>query len=168
MLKISILDMSLKIINSRLQPYLPRANELTHGTHFGEILIKIYIFSFKEMHSKISSGNWWPFCLGLNEMNNHYLIQYSQELVRPRNSHVALGWLATHNRWKWLWISHPVVDHKVALVPEAPKRARAMWPVPLTPDNSLLSLLHAPSAPPMSVVNHWPVAEIVLPSTFSG
>ena len=40
--------------------------------------------------------------------------------------------------------------------------------VPLTPDISLSSLLHAPSAPPVTVVNHWPVAEIDLPSKSSG
>ena len=36
------------------------------GTNFSEILIEIYIFSFKKMHLKMSSGNWQPFCLGLN------------------------------------------------------------------------------------------------------
>ena len=40
--------------------------------------------------------------------------------------------------------------------------------VPLTPDISLSSLLHAPSAPPVTVVNRWPVAEINLPSKSSG
>ena len=40
--------------------------------------------------------------------------------------------------------------------------------VPLTPDISLSSLLHAPSAPPVTVVNRWPVAEIDLPSKSSG
>ena len=36
------------------------------GTNFSEILIKMYIFSFKEMHLKLSSGNWRQFCLALN------------------------------------------------------------------------------------------------------
>ena len=36
------------------------------GTHFSEILIKIYTFSFKKMHLKMLSGKWRPFCLGLN------------------------------------------------------------------------------------------------------
>ena len=40
------------------------------GTNFGETLIKIYIFSFKKMHSKMSSGNWRPFCLGLNVLSH--------------------------------------------------------------------------------------------------
>ena len=36
------------------------------GTNFSEILIEIYIFSFKKMHLKMWSGKWWPFCLGLS------------------------------------------------------------------------------------------------------
>ena len=36
------------------------------GTTFNEILIKIHIFSFTKMHLKLSSGIWWPFCIGLN------------------------------------------------------------------------------------------------------
>ena len=36
------------------------------GTNFREVLIKLYIFSFKKMHLKMSSGNWQPFCLCLN------------------------------------------------------------------------------------------------------
>ena len=36
------------------------------GTNFSEILIKIYTFSFKKMHWKMSSGKWRPTCLGLN------------------------------------------------------------------------------------------------------
>ena len=36
------------------------------GTYFGEILIEMYVFSFKKIHLKLPSGNWRPFCLGLN------------------------------------------------------------------------------------------------------
>ena len=36
------------------------------GTNFSENLIKINTFPFKKMHLKMSSGKWWPFCLGLN------------------------------------------------------------------------------------------------------
>ena len=36
------------------------------GTNFGEIVIEIYTFSFKKKHFQMSSGKWWPFCLGLN------------------------------------------------------------------------------------------------------
>ena len=36
------------------------------GTNFSEILIAIQTFSFKEMHFKMSSAKWRPFCLDLN------------------------------------------------------------------------------------------------------
>ena len=36
------------------------------GTNFNEILIKIQQFSLKKMHLKMSSGKWWPFCVGPN------------------------------------------------------------------------------------------------------
>ena len=36
------------------------------GTNFSEILIEIHMFSLKKIHLKMSSGKWWPFCLGLN------------------------------------------------------------------------------------------------------
>ena len=34
------------------------------GKNFSEILIKIYTFSFKKMHLKMSSGKWRSSCLG--------------------------------------------------------------------------------------------------------
>ena len=39
------------------------------GTNFSEILIGIQTFSFKKMHSKMSSAKLRPFCLGLNVLN---------------------------------------------------------------------------------------------------
>ena len=39
------------------------------GTNFSEILIKIISFSFKKMHSKVSSGIRRPYCLGLNVLS---------------------------------------------------------------------------------------------------
>ena len=36
------------------------------GTNFNEVIIEIYIFAFKEMHLKMSSAKWRPFCLCLN------------------------------------------------------------------------------------------------------
>ena len=38
-------------------------------THFSGILIEILIFSFTKMRLKVSSVKWWPFYLGLNELN---------------------------------------------------------------------------------------------------
>ena len=42
----------------------------TLGTNFSDISIKIYIFSFKKMHLKMSSGKWRPCCLGLNVLKH--------------------------------------------------------------------------------------------------
>ena len=39
------------------------------GTNFNGILSEIHIFSFKKIHSKMSSGKLRPFCLGLNVLN---------------------------------------------------------------------------------------------------
>ena len=39
------------------------------GTNFSEMLIEIYTFSFKKMYFKMSSGQWRPFCLGLNVLS---------------------------------------------------------------------------------------------------
>ena len=36
------------------------------GTHFSGISIDIQTFSFKKVQLKMSSGNWRPFCFGLN------------------------------------------------------------------------------------------------------
>ena len=38
-------------------------------TNFNDILIGIQTFSFKEMHLKMSSAKWRPFCLGLNVLS---------------------------------------------------------------------------------------------------
>ena len=40
------------------------------GTNFSEILSEIYTFSFKEIHLKMSSGKWRPFCLGRNVLTH--------------------------------------------------------------------------------------------------
>ena len=40
------------------------------GTNFSEILMEIYIFSFKKMDLKMSSDIWRPFCLGLNVLTH--------------------------------------------------------------------------------------------------
>ena len=37
-----------------------------YGTYFSEILFRIQMFPFKKIHWKMSSANWWPFCLGIN------------------------------------------------------------------------------------------------------
>ena len=42
-----------------------RTNAGPLETSLSEILIQIYKFSFKKLHLKMSSREWWPFCLGL-------------------------------------------------------------------------------------------------------
>ena len=44
------------------------------GTNFSEILIEIYTFSFTKMDFKMSSAKWRPFCLGLNVLNDAFII----------------------------------------------------------------------------------------------
>ena len=39
------------------------------GTYLNEIVFKIWKFSFKAMHLKMSSAKWCPFRLGLNVLN---------------------------------------------------------------------------------------------------
>ena len=47
-------------------------------TNFSEIFIEVYTFSFKKlMHSKMSSGKWRPFCLGLNILRHYIQIIHS-------------------------------------------------------------------------------------------
>ena len=49
------------------------------GTKLRESWGENYIFSLKKMHLKMSSGNWWPFCLGLNVLSSKvglFEIQY--------------------------------------------------------------------------------------------
>ena len=47
------------------------------GTNFREILFKLYAFSFKKMHLKMSPGKWWPSCLCLNvfSLGSHVISQ---------------------------------------------------------------------------------------------
>ena len=47
----------------------------TLGTNFSEILIKIWIFSFKKMGLKVSSAKWRPFCLCLNVLTLSFTLE---------------------------------------------------------------------------------------------
>ena len=48
------------------------------GINFGEILFKIYTFSFKKIHLKVLSGKWRPSCFSLNvlKINEHCFWQW--------------------------------------------------------------------------------------------
>ena len=57
-------------------------------TNFNEILIKKYTFSFNNMHLKISSAKWRPFCLSLNELTANWCDLFSHVPQGCFRSHV--------------------------------------------------------------------------------
>ena len=68
------------------------------ATKFNEILIEIHIFLFKEMHLKMSSGKWRPFCLGLNVLRDicNGCIWYCNHCLSPI---IFLRWPEAIMRW---------------------------------------------------------------------
>ena len=75
------------------------------GTKFSEIIIAIHWFSFKEMHLKMSSGKWRPFCIGLNLLK----LWFATSRVIRHSSETWYGWMLTiwnsfqiwEQTWKW-------------------------------------------------------------------
>ena len=68
------------------------------GTDFSEILIEISIFSLGKMHLKMS-GNWRPFCLGLNVLTVPILTYYQQDFVAVNLAQFrSLKWPSYSNR----------------------------------------------------------------------
>ena len=78
------------------------------GSNFSEILIEIYIFSFKKMHLKMSSGNWQPFCLGLNVLTNN-------KRVRPGCVSHPTESYSRHAGTLWFMVSHNLSIHRPEL-----------------------------------------------------
>ena len=72
------------------------AGILLIGTKFSEILIRIQTFAFTEMHLKVSSAKWRPFCLGLNVLNWR---QMWDKACRPSGK----VWGIRHNILIWWW-----------------------------------------------------------------
>ena len=73
------------------------------GTNFSEILIEIHTFSFKKMHLKMSSGKWWPFCLGLNVLIAILISRVSCQKGPTRQAYawqIGPFWQDTLNMWK--------------------------------------------------------------------
>ena len=72
------------------------------GTKFSEILIEIYIFLLKKMHLKISSGNWWPSCPGLNVLKAKHW-NHTNRKMETANTFTVLQttvlFLGTHFTW---------------------------------------------------------------------
>ena len=72
------------------------------GTNFGEISMEIHIFSLKT-HLKLSSGNWRPFGIGLNELIivwmslNQY--QLNQFFPRPEMERFSTTYIISSKIW---------------------------------------------------------------------
>ena len=45
------------------------------GANFSEILIEMYTFPLKKMHLKMSSAEWWQFCIGLIIKMKYYTLR---------------------------------------------------------------------------------------------
>ena len=61
------------------------------GTNFNESSIEIHTFSFKKIHLKLSSGKWWPFCLGLNVITQYAVYSMGTRVShRPHNKFPAI------------------------------------------------------------------------------
>ena len=54
----------------------------TLGTNFSEMLIEIHTFSFKKIHSKMSSGKWQPFCRGPNVLDILLPVGYNRFILQ--------------------------------------------------------------------------------------
>ena len=77
----------------------------TLGINFSKIFNGIQTFSFKNMHLKISSAKWRPFCIGLNVLTLHpTLTQCTSmrvcmyEYYTPRFPNVTIKW-SVFVRW---------------------------------------------------------------------
>ena len=79
-------------------------------TNFSEMLIEIHTFPFKKIHLKMSSGKWWPFCLGLNvliaiyvHMSTHNKESLTQRCRRSTNVQLCLMLMyIIHIVWVWM------------------------------------------------------------------
>ena len=76
-------------------------------TNFSKISIQIHIFSFKEMHLKMLSVKWRPFCLGLNVLTHWGLVM--SICVRAHDQHWFRRWCNAYfalnyqqNQWWFL------------------------------------------------------------------
>ena len=69
-------------------------------TNFSEISIEIHTFSFKEMHLKMSSGKWRPFCLGPNVLTHwtYCSLTLSHRYV------LTLQWLSKNGYMQSWWL----------------------------------------------------------------
>ena len=86
------------------------------GTNFSEILIEIQTFSFKKMYLKMSSGKWWPFCLGLNVLTLYLMHCMIFSIYIPQRRVSSHVW----NHWSYVFgpccVCHFVVPPMAAML----------------------------------------------------
>ena len=70
-------------------------------TNWNEILIEIYIFSFKKMHVKMSSVKWRPYCLGLNVLMPCVVTATHQWEFQSNHKNVSVPFKSYSVRWPW-------------------------------------------------------------------
>ena len=90
----------------------------TLRNNFSEIVIEIITFSVKKMHLKLWSGNWQPFCLGLNELkdlNDHTgrSADYFYFLNRNHHPQQQSDILFHHHSSTFCFLSHGLSFHCV-------------------------------------------------------
>ena len=106
----------LTIIGSAPSHYLNHWRYIVNKTlrkNFGEISIKIHIFSPMKTHLKVSSAKHWPFCLGLNvltkvsvqEVLGTFVIYNTWEVLYSGITHreTCLRASSVLHGWKWYW-----------------------------------------------------------------
>ena len=94
----------------------------TSGTNFIEISIEINTFSLNKMHFKISSGKWWPFCLGLN-VSRHIYVAFRKDQLKSMKLMSLYGIAAKVSQHQdvhqWLWYKlHLASSHYLSLEPK--------------------------------------------------
>ena len=82
------------------------------GANFSEILIKIYKFSFKKIHLKMSFGKWGTSCLGLNVLKTRLI---SDASLDPQ---IIINIICTYHQnpltlWKHIWIYSSILIDKI-------------------------------------------------------
>ena len=68
-------------------------------TNFSEILNEIHTFSFKKMHSNVSSANWRPFCLGLS------VLTWQGQMMHTRVSKTIIVYSVPSHYMNQCWLN---------------------------------------------------------------
>ena len=79
------------------------------GTNVSEISIEILTFSFKQIHFKVSSATWRPFCVCLSVLTSYQRI------------HIMLKWLTTNYIIPYFFLSDVIFVGQIHWVSMEPK-----------------------------------------------